>query len=50
MFLHKELPSFVYSWAWEARCVNALEKDDWLEQISELKVNFFFKYLGCWFC
>ncbi|KAM3127112.1 hypothetical protein pb186bvf_020790 [Paramecium bursaria] len=39
-FLHQELPSFVYSWAWEAKCVNALEKDDWLEQISELKVKF----------
>jgi hypothetical protein len=30
-FLHQEMPSFCYSWIWEARSVTALEKEDFLE-------------------
>lgn len=33
------MPSFCYSWIWEAKCVNALEKEDFEEQITELKVQ-----------
>lgn len=37
-YLHKELPAFCYSWAWEARCVCAFEKGEFIEAIKELKV------------
>ena len=37
-FLHKETPAFCYGWIWEAKCVTALEKDDFAESIQELKV------------
>ncbi|CAD8208507.1 unnamed protein product [Paramecium octaurelia] len=36
-YLHKELPAFCYSWAWEARCVCAFEKGEFIEAIKELK-------------
>jgi hypothetical protein len=30
-YLHSELPSFCYCWIWEAKCVGAMEKSDYLE-------------------
>jgi hypothetical protein len=41
-YLHKELPAFCYSWAWDARCVCAFEKEEFIEAIQELKVLYLF--------